>query len=104
MDVYEWLVQIGDCLRYQDIWIWVNFSFLAAKGETISYFFAAKSLPIETCKMYKKSQWESFTERFKGLNEQSILEKLFACEEDNIFNESGYRPYKLVCANLWIHK
>ena len=86
------------------MWCYINFSFLAVKGDNISYFFAAKSLSIETTKLYKKSEWAEFAERFKDVSEYSILQKLFACEEDNKFAKSGYKPVKLVCAYLWIHK
>ena len=102
--MYDWFVKIGDCLRFQDMWCYVNFSFLAVKGDEISYFFAAKSLSIETTKLYKKSQWDEFAERFKDQSEHSILSKLFASDEESLFAKSGWRPLKLVCAYLWIHK
>ena len=65
---------------------------------------AAKSLSIETTKLYKKSEWDEFAERFKNLSEHSILSKVFANDEDSPFAKSGWRPLKLVCAYLWIHK
>ena len=102
--MYDWLVKIGECLRFQDMWCYVNFSFLAVKGDEISYFFAAKSLSIETTKLYKKSEWDEFAGRFKNLSEHSILTRLFAADEESQFAKSGWRPLKLVCAYLWIHK
>ena len=104
LNMYEWLVKIGKCIRFQNAWLYVNFSFLAVKGDEMSYFFAAKSLAIESTKLYKESQWDEFAERFKDLSEHSILQKVFACEEDNKFQKSGWRPIKLVCAYLWIQK
>ena len=102
--MFDWLSQIGESLRYQPMWVWVNFSFLMAKDETLQYAFAAKALSFETYKLYDKAGWTEFTERFRGKEENDFLQELFKTKEDSPFKESGYRPYKLVCAYIWIRK
>ena len=100
LNMYDWFVKIEECLRFQNIWCYVNFSFLAVKGDENSYFFAVKSLSIETMKIYKKSQWDEFVEWFKNQSKHSILTKLLASDEENLFAKSRWRPLKLVCAYL----
>ena len=102
--MFDWLTKIGDCLRFQNTWVWINFSFLMAKDETLQYVFAAKALSIQTYKLYDKEGWTEFTELFRGKNEQDFLQELLASKEESPFRESGYRPYKLVSAYIWIHK
>ena len=102
--MFDWLTKIGDCLRFQNTWVWINFSFLMSKDETLQYVFAAKALSIQTYKLYDKEGWMEFTELFRGKNEQDFLQELLASKEESPFRESGYRPYKLVSAYIWIHK
>ena len=102
--MYDWLTEIGESIRFQNLFIWVNFSFLMVKDETISYRFAAKALSIERFKLFDKEGWIDFTDRFKGKNEEDFFSQVFANKEDNPFQASGYRPYKLVCAYVWIRK
>ena len=102
--MFEWLTKIGECLRFQNTWVWVNFSFIMAKDNSLQYAFAAKALSFETTKLYDKEGWSEFTDRFQNKNENDFLQELFKTKEDSPFKESGYRPYKLVCAYIWIRK
>ena len=90
------------------MWIWVGFSFLMKKptptGDDIVFCYAARELSIERSKIYSQEGWTEFAKRFKDLTENDILSRVFASKDGNPFKRSGFYPYKLVTANIWIRK
>ena len=55
VDLMEWLKTIGKCLRFQDIMVWVSFSYLLEKGHMseryLIYKYAIKDLPLTSFKL-----------------------------------------------------
>ena len=106
LDIHQWLIRIGDCLRMQDIHVSLGFSYLCRKttgtGEDITYTWTAPSMALEKTKLYNKQGWEEFTGRFKSLTEYDLLHKSFDMKEMEPARISGYQPYKLVCCYLWV--
>ena len=51
LDIHQWLIRIGDCLRMQDIHVSLGFSYLCRKttgtGEDITYTWTAPSMALE---------------------------------------------------------
>ena len=92
----------------KDMWIWLGFSFLMKKptltGDDIVFCYAARELSIERSKIYSQEGWTEFVNRFKDLTENDILSRVFASKDGNFFKRSGFYPYKLVTANIWIRK
>ena len=56
VDLMEWLKTIGKCLRFQDIMVWVSFSYLLEKGHfserRLIYKYAIKDLPLTSFKLH----------------------------------------------------
>lgn len=108
MDLYQWIKDIGDCLRMKDTYVWVGFSFLMKKptptGDEIVFCYAARELSIERSKVHSIDGWTEFADRFKGRTENDVLSEVFASKDGNPFKRSGFYPYKLVTANIWIRK
>ena len=106
LDVYDWLNDIGSILRHQDALVSLGFSFLCRKttseGIDITYTWTAPAMAVEKTKIYDKSGWDEFTNRFKSLTEYDLLHKSFELKEMESARISGYQPYKLVCCYLWI--
>ena len=106
LDLYQWLVQIGNNLRMQSIYVWVGFSFLMKKsspqGDTIIYCYAARELALERSKLHTRELWDEFTDKFKHTTEFDILNSLWTNKDDNPFKQSGFHPYKLVTACVLI--
>ena len=51
-----------------------------------------------------KEEWDSWVDEFKGMNDYDIMMQLMNTENACPFQESGFRPYKLVCSYIWIKK
>ena len=51
-----------------------------------------------------KEEWNSWVDEFKGMNDYDIMMQLMNTENACPFQPSGFRPYKLVCAYLYIKK
>ena len=106
LDLYQWLIQITQSLRMQEMWIWVGFSFLMKKnspeGDTIIYCYAARELSIEKTKLYKREQLDEFCDLFKQTSEFEILSAVFAAKDHNPFKQSGFYPYKLIGCHVCI--
>ena len=105
MDVYSWIVSVFDCLLFQPMRINVGFSFLtedSVKG-TIGYWYAVQELAYFKTKVTKKSDLTAFENTFKGKTETVFLDEILRTTAEP-FVKSGIRPYKLVCAYIWLIK
>ena len=55
VDLMEWLKTIGKCLRFQDMMIWLSFSYMLEKGHmserSLIYKYAIKDLPLSSLKL-----------------------------------------------------
>ena len=55
IDLMEWLKTIGKCLRFQDMMVWVSFSYMLEKGHmserSLIYKYAIKGLPLSRLKL-----------------------------------------------------
>ena len=55
VDLMEWLKTIGKCLRFQDMMVWVSFSYMLEKGHmserSLIYKYAIKDLPLSSLKL-----------------------------------------------------
>lgn len=106
LDMYAWLNEITSKLRLADIFLWVGFSFLMRKtteeGEELKYMFAARELAYERTKAFNEEGLAEFVDRFKTKTEADILQGLFKNKEANADSISGFQPYKLVSAYVWI--
>ena len=106
LDMFQWLCEIGDAIRFQDLAVWVGFAYLthgkpSDQGVERQYIWAAQELSLEKTKLYEKSQWDEFARRFKNRSHGSILQDI-AQSHVNPFTGSGFNPYKLVMAYIWI--
>ena len=59
LDMYQWLCDIGNCMRYQDMMVWCSFSYMSHgkvsdKGVERQYIWAAQELSLEKTKLYEK--------------------------------------------------
>lgn len=59
LDLYQWLCEIGDAIRYQDLMVWVSFSYMSHgkfsdQGVERQYIWAAQELSLERTKLYEK--------------------------------------------------
>ena len=104
--MYEWLGKITSKIRLADIFIWVGFSFLmrktTAEGEEFKYMFAARELAYERTKVHDEKGLNEFVDRFKLKTESDILQGLFKNKEANADSISGFQPYKVISAYVWI--
>lgn len=104
--MFAWLAEITSKLRLADIFLWVGFSFLMRKtteeGEDLKYMFAARELAYERTKVYNEEGLAEFVDRFKTKTEADILQGLFKNKEANADSISGFQPYKLISAYVWI--
>ena len=71
-------------------------------GDTLVFIFAAREMSLERTKVHSSEGWIEFANRFKDKTEADILNALFVNKDDNPYKRSGFYPYKLVTANLWI--
>ena len=122
VDLMEWLKTIGKCLRFQDMMVWLSFSYMLEKGHmserSLIYKYAIKGLPLSSLKLDSEvilswnygvylilqEEWDSWVDEFKGMNDYDIMMQLMSTENACPFQESGFRPYKLVCGYIWIKK
>ena len=55
VDLMEWLKTIGKCLRFQDMMVWVSFSYMLEKGlmseRSLIYKYAIKDLSLSSSKL-----------------------------------------------------
>ena len=55
VDLMEWLKKIGKFLRFQDLIVWVSFSYMLEKGhmaeQYLIYKYAIKDLPFSSTKI-----------------------------------------------------
>ena len=55
VDLMEWLKTIGKCLRFQDMMVWLSFSYMLEKGHmserSLIYKYAIKGLPLSSLKL-----------------------------------------------------
>ena len=105
MDVYQWIVSVFDCLLFQPMRINVGFSFLTEDtvNSTIGYWYAVQELAYYKTKVVKKSDLTLFENVFKGKNETALLNDI-SLNTAEPFVKSGIRPYKIVCAYIWLIK
>ena len=59
LDMYQWLCDIGHGIRWQDLHVWVGFSYmsrgkLSDEGIERQYIWAAQELSLEKTKLYQK--------------------------------------------------
>ena len=59
LDMYQWLCDIGSCMRFQDLQVFVSFSYMSHgkfsdKGVELQYIWAAQELSLERTKLYEK--------------------------------------------------
>ena len=106
LDMFQWLTDIGHAIRFQNLAVWVSFSYMthgkpSDQGVERQYIWAAQELSIEKTKLYEKSQWDEFARRFKNRSNGSILQDI-AQSHVSPFGQSGFNPYKLVMAYIWI--
>ena len=119
LDMYQWLCDIGHGIRFQDLMVWVSFSYMSHgkvsdSGVERQYIWAAQELSLEKTKLYEKvilillpkltllkSQWDDFCQKFKNRSFGSILQHIGEAHVSQ-FGDSGFNPYKLVMAYIWI--
>ena len=59
LDMYQWLCDIGQGIRFQDLMVWVSFSYMSHgkvsdNGVERQYIWAAQELSLEKTKLYQK--------------------------------------------------
>ena len=59
LDMYQWLCDIGSCIRFQDLHVYVSFSYMSHgkfsnNGVERQYIWAAQELSLEKTKLYEK--------------------------------------------------
>ena len=59
LDMYQWLCDIGSCMRFQDLQVYVSFSYMSHgkvtdNGVERQYIWAAQELSLERTKLYEK--------------------------------------------------
>ena len=59
LDMYQWLCDIGTCMRFQDLEVFVSYSFMSHgkfgdNGVERQYIWAAQELSLERTKLYEK--------------------------------------------------
>ena len=59
LDMYQWLCDIGHGIRWQDLHVYVSFSYLSRgkfsdEGVERQYIWAAQELSLEKTKLYQK--------------------------------------------------
>ena len=119
LDMYKWLCDIGLGIRFQDLMVWISFSYmsrgkLSDEGVERQYIWAAQELSLEKTKLYQKviflklpqlilsqSEWDDFCRRFKNRSFGTILQDIGQAHVSP-FGDSGFNPYKLVMAYIWI--
>ena len=119
LDMYQWLCDIGNSMRFQDLHVYVSFSYMSHgkvtdNGVERQYIWAAQELSLERSKLYEKviimfnfklilfkSQWDEFCQKFKNRSYGSILQDIGQAHVSP-FGDSGFNPYKLVMAYIWI--
>jgi len=57
--MYQWLCDIGQGIRFQDLMVWVSFSYMSHgkvsdNGVERQYIWAAQELSLEKTKLYQK--------------------------------------------------
>ena len=106
-DLYDWLKDIGECVRLNEfVQIWIGFSLLV-KDElnNIVYVYSIRQLSSFNFKCINRNQFQEFVAKFKNLTLADHLETTFiSAKDDNPFYKSGFRPHKLVCNYIWITK
>ena len=121
MDLMEWLKTIGKCLRFQDLIVWVGFSYMLEKDDMseryLIYKYAVKELALTMTKLHTEvylnygpqlmaiqEEWDKWADGFKGMDDLDIIKRLMNSDEACPFQESGFRPYKLICGYIWLRK
>ena len=117
--MYQWLCDIGHGIRFQDLHVYVSFSYMSHgkfsdNGVERQYIWAAQELSLEKTKLFEKvifsfipkltlfkSQWDDFCQRFKNRSFGTILQDIGQAHVSP-FGDSGFNPYKLVMAYIWI--
>ena len=106
-DLYDWLKNIGECIRLNSlVQIWIGFSLLV-KDElnNIVYVYSIRQLSSFNFKCINRNQFQEFIAEFKNLSLADHLDTTFiSAKDDNPFYKSGFRPHKLVCNYIWIRK
>ena len=55
VDLMEWLKTVGKCLRFQDMMVWLSFSYMLEKGHmserSLIYKYATKEEPLARLKL-----------------------------------------------------
>ena len=55
VDLMEWLKTVGKYLRFQDMMVWLSFSYMLEKGHmserSLIYKYAIKDLPLSSLKL-----------------------------------------------------
>ena len=59
LDMYQWLCDIGSCMRFQDLQVFVSYSYMSHgkfgdNGVERQYIWAAQELSLERTKLYEK--------------------------------------------------
>ena len=59
LDMYQWLCDIGTCMRFQDLQVFVSYSYMSHgkfsdNGVERQYIWAAQELSLERTKLYEK--------------------------------------------------
>ena len=59
LDMYQWLCDIGTCIRFQDLQVFVSYSYMSHgkfgdNGVERQYIWAAQELSLERTKLYEK--------------------------------------------------
>ena len=104
----EWLLGMADCLRYHSLLtVNIGFSYMVVKSpeREMRYVYAAKALAYDRCKLNFKGQFVDFAESFKKHSDSDFLMETFMSQlRGNVFESSGFYPYRLVCAYCWLTK
>ena len=107
LNLYEWLKDIGDCIRFNvPVHIWIGFSLLV-KDElnNIMYIYCIRQLASFNFKCVNRSQFHEFIAKFRNMTLADYLHDTYiSTQRDNPFYKSGFRPLKLVCNYIWIRK
>ena len=106
-DLYEWLKDIGDCIRFNHfVQIWIGFSLLVKDDlNNIVYIYSIRQLSSFTFKCANRNQFEEYIEQFKTMTLADYLQNTYiSSKDDNPFYKSGFRPLRLVCNYIWIRK
>ena len=71
----------------------------------ICFSYSARELSFAQANIHNEEQFAEFRKSFDDLHELDFLQATFVnTQEDNVFQKSGFRPYKTVCAYIWIRK